>query len=160
MVDERLTGRRQPHAPRAPSKERYSEPALEFLDALADCRGSDVLPVGRTSNVPLRGHGQEETERVEIELAQRPIIRIALSYDDNNEYRRRNVDHAADAVRREQRGSKNDEGISGACVREPLVVPWLRGLDMLNATRHPRPTGSTFADAQHGFDSPRGPARY
>src|SRR5439155_25331781 len=32
-------------------------------------------------------------------------IRIALSYDDNNEYRRRNVDHAADAVRREQRGS-------------------------------------------------------
>src|SRR5207249_2929932 len=44
-------------------------------------------------------------------------IRIALSYDDNNEYRRRNVDHAADAVRREQRGSKNDEGISGACVR-------------------------------------------
>ena len=34
------------------------------------------------------------------------------------------------------------------------------GLDMLNATRRPKPTGSTSADGQHGLVSPTGFVRY
>src|SRR5439155_634492 len=69
-------------------------------------------------------------------------------WKDSQEHIDQVVEHARrfltahESIRR-----RKGEGVSGRHGRYPLGGRWLRGLDMLNATRRRKPTGSTSADA-------------
>lgn len=51
---------------------------LEVVNALADRRGGDVLPVGGSGDVLLLGDRQEEAERVEVEPPEH-LVHVGLA---------------------------------------------------------------------------------
>jgi len=69
-------------------------------------------------------------------------------WKDSQEHIDQVVEHARRFLKaHESIRRRKGEGVSGRDGRYPLGGRWLRGLDMLNATRRRKPTGSTSADA-------------